>query len=43
MKSSPSIWHYVVIVKSTVKILSILVAFLEDMNFKKDEKKSNVT
>ena len=28
------IWHYVVvIVKSTVKILSIFVAFLENMNF----------
>ena len=35
MKSSPSIWHYVVIVKSTVKILSIFVAFLENMNFQK--------
>ena len=33
MKSSPSIWHYVVNVKSTVKILSIFVAFLENMNF----------
>ena len=27
------IWHYVVDVKSTMKILSILVAFLEHMNF----------
>ena len=33
MKSSPSIWRYVVNVKSTVKILSILVASLENMNF----------
>ena len=33
MKSSPSIWHYVVSVKSTVKISSILVAFLENTNF----------
>ena len=33
MKSSPSIWHYVVSVKLTVKILSIFVAFLENMNF----------
>ena len=30
-KSSPSIWHNV---KSTVKISSICVAFLENMNFK---------
>ena len=28
-----SIWRYVVCVKSTVKILSIFVAFLENMNF----------
>ena len=34
MKSSPSIWRYVVSVKSTMKILSIFVAFLENMNFK---------
>ena len=33
MKSSPSIWHYVVSVKSTVKISSIFVAFLENKNF----------
>ena len=33
MKSSPSIWRYVVNVKSTVKISSIFVAFLENMNF----------
>ena len=32
MKSSPSI-YYVVSVKSTVKISSIFVAFLENMNF----------
>ena len=35
MKSSPSIWHYVVDVKSTVKISLIFVAFLENMNFTK--------
>ena len=33
MKSSSSIWYYVVVVKSTVKISSILVAFLDNMNF----------
>ena len=33
MKSSPSIWRYVVNVKLTVKNLSIFVAFLENMNF----------
>ena len=33
MKSSPSIWRYVVNVKSTGKISSIFVAFLENMNF----------
>ena len=33
MKSSPSIWRYVVNVKLTVKILSIFMAFLESMNF----------
>ena len=32
-KSSPSIGHYVVTVKSMVKISSIFVAFLENMNF----------
>ena len=32
-KSSPSIWHYVVSVKSTVKISSIFVAFLENTNY----------
>ena len=32
-KFSPSIWRYVVNVKSTVKISSIFVAFLENMNF----------
>ena len=34
MKSSPSIWHLLHSVKSTVKISSIFVAFLENMNFK---------
>ena len=33
MKLSPSIWHYVVSVKQTVKISSIIVAFLENTNF----------
>ena len=33
-KSSPLIWHLLHNVKSTVKILSIFVAFLENMNFK---------
>jgi hypothetical protein len=33
MKSSQSIWRYVVNVKSTVKISSIFLAFLENMNF----------
>ena len=33
MKSSPSIWRYVVNVKSTVKISSIFVVFLENTNF----------
>ena len=33
IKSSPSIWRCVVNVKSTVKILSIFVSFLENMNF----------
>ena len=32
-KSSLSIWHYVVSVKSTVKISLIFVAFLENTNF----------
>ena len=32
-KISPAIWHYVVSVKSTVKISLIFVAFLENMNF----------
>ena len=32
-KSSRSIWHYVVSVKTTVKISSIFVAFLENTNF----------
>ena len=34
MKSSSTIWQYVVSVKSIVKILSNFVAFLENMNFK---------
>ena len=33
MKSSPFIWRYVKSVKLTVKISSIFVAFLEEMNF----------
>ena len=33
-KSSRLIWHYVVSVKSTVKISSFFVAFLENINFK---------
>ena len=33
MKSSLSIWRYVVSVKSKVKISSIFVAFLEKTNF----------
>ena len=32
-KSSPAIWQYVVSVKSPVKISSIFVAFLENINF----------
>ena len=33
IKSSPSIWHLLHSVKSTVKILSIFVAFSENINF----------
>ena len=33
MKSSLLIWSYVVNVKSAVKILSIFIAFLENVNF----------
>ena len=33
MKSSPSIWHLLHNVKFTLKISSIFVAFLENMNF----------
>ena len=33
MKSTPSNWHLLHNVKLTVKILSIFVAFLENMNF----------
>ena len=43
MKSSPSIWRYVVNVKSTVKILSIFVAFLENVNFMCKRKRVNAT
>ena len=35
MKSSPMIWHHVVNVKYTVKILSICVAFLETLTLTK--------
>ena len=34
MKSSPSTWHLLHNVKSTVKISSHFVAFLENINFK---------
>ena len=33
MKSTPSIWQYVVSVKSTVKISSNFVALLENLSF----------
>ena len=33
----PSIWRYVVTVKSTVKFLSFFVAFLENMNFTRSQ------
>ena len=33
MKSSPSIWNYVVSVKSSLKTSSIFMAFLENTNF----------
>ena len=33
MKSSPSVWHLLHIVKSTAKFLSNFVAFFEDINF----------
>ena len=36
MKSSPLLWRYVVTVKSTGKISSIFVTFLENMNFTKE-------
>ena len=39
MKSSMSIWHYVANVNSTVKISSIFVAFLENMNFNVNERR----
>ena len=43
MKSSPSIWPYEVNDKSTVKILSIFVAFLENVNFMCKRKRVNAT
>ena len=36
MKYSLLIWPYVVNVKSTMQILSIIMAFLENMNFKRE-------
>ena len=36
MKSLPSIWQLLHIVKSFVKISSIFVAFLENMNFNRE-------
>ena len=39
MRSSPSTWRYVVNIKSTVKILSISMVFLENMNFKNSRKR----
>ena len=41
MKSSPSIWRYVVSVKSMVKILLIFLAFFENMNFKRTPSKKH--
>ena len=38
MKSPPLIWHLLQSVKSTVKISSIFVAFLRNMNFNDKEK-----
>ena len=43
MKFSPSFWQYVVSVKSTMKILSNFVAFLESTNFNKTDLNWNVT
>ena len=40
-KSSPLIWRYVVSVKLMVKISSIFVAFLENMNFNENIYKHN--
>ena len=40
MKSSPSIWHLLHNVKSTVKISSIFVAFFENMNFNNHSKEN---
>ena len=43
-KSSSLIWHYVVSIKSHVKILSIFLAFLENTNCNcKTKKKQNLT
>ena len=36
MKSSPSIWHLIHNVKSKVKIWSIFVAYLENIDFKNE-------
>ena len=41
-KSSLSIWHYVVNIKSIVKILSIFLAFLENTNFTKSKLKRKI-
>ena len=41
-KSSPSIWHLLHTVKSTVKISSIIVAFLENTNFTLKPKNSKL-
>ena len=40
-KSAPLIWHYVYMLNSTVKISSVCVAFLENMNFNKSDEKIN--
>ena len=40
-KSSPSIWHLLHNVKSTVKISSIFAAFLENMNFTNNRQNFN--
>ena len=43
MKSSPSIWHYLVKVKSMVKISSFFVAFLENTNFNTYENLTSIS